>query len=267
MKCASPNWAVERRVFPQAEEERLIQALATHEVEYHEFEGQGFKLDATLNSVAVARGSCYYVREMSRSLGWLAKLFGQPEQFNCQSYYPAFEKNLLNRDHRVMSFGELCWTQPTLALDLGDEQGQLFIRPDDGFKTFEGALVAPADFEAWVSRQKLLQVANHIKVIVARPMILRAEWRLLMINGQAVAASEYRPKRMGNAPAEVRRFAEQAHLEAQWPLGAYSLDIAQTDIGLKIVEVGSLLCVAFYEADAEAIVAALQPLVEAAVAS
>jgi hypothetical protein len=266
MKCLSPNWAVERRVFPHEEEARLVTALAERGLEYYEFEGHAFQHDDTLSSVAVARGSCYFVRELSQTQGWLKKLFGLPDQFNCQSYFPVFKDHLLNQEHRMMSFGELCWTHDRVVAELGDTNGRLFVRPDDGFKSFEGALVCTEDYEPWMKRQQLLQVSNPTKIIVARPQPIITEWRVLMVGGRAVAASQYKPTRASDTPPEVLRFAEHVHQQVQWPLGAYSMDIADTGSELRIVEVGSLLCVAFYEADAGAIIDAVQPLVEAAIA-
>ena len=265
MRSFSSNWAIERRVFPEDEELRLIQALADREIEYHEFEGHSFRYDSTLGTAPVARGSCYFVREMSNEPRWLAQLWGKPEQFDCSNYYRHFSRYLLNQEHRIMSFGELCWTQPQLLKDLGNNEGQLFVRPDDGFKSFEGALVSNLEFEKWIARLQLLQVSNPTKVVVARPMKIHAEWRLLMVKGRVVAASQYRPERLAGASADVVAFAEKVFSEVDWPIAAYSLDIGLTEEGFKIVEVGSLLCVAFYEADPGAVIDAVQPLVEAAI--
>lgn len=264
MRNFSPNWAVEKRVFPADEEQRLIEALADRGIEYHEFEGHSFRYDSTLGSAAVARGSCYFVREMSYSPGWLAQLWGKPEQFSCTNYYRLFAEYLLNQEHQVMSFGELCWTQPQVVESFGNSDGQIFVRPDDGFKSFEGALVSVLEFEKWVARLQLLQVSNATKVVVARPVKIHAEWRLLVVKGRVVASSQYRPVRQAGSSGEVIAFAERVFREVDWPVDTCSLDIGLTESGFKIVEVGSLLCVAFYEADPGAVIDAVQPLVEAA---
>jgi hypothetical protein len=162
-----------------------------------------------------------------------------------------------------MSFGELSWTFPALVAEWGDSERRVFVRPDNGFKSFEGGVVSLGGFDQWAERQRLLQVPNHTRVLVSNVVRLLAEWRVAMVGGRAVASSQYKPEWLPGAPMEVVAFAEQCHREASWPLGAYAMDIAQTDAGFKVVEVGSLLCTAYYESAVEPIVDALQSLVEA----
>lgn len=262
MRRRSLAWAVERRVFPFDEEQRLIRALESREIDVYEFVGHDFRQFPEITEVAVPRGSCYFVLEMSHSPNWPGDLWGQPQQFDCSTYFPSFAGHLLNGRGRFMSLGELFWTFPMLLAEFGDAEQRIFVRPDDGFKSFEGGIVSEGGFEQWANRQQLLQVPSHTRVLVAEPVQLSAEWRVVLVDGRAVASSQYQPAWLPGAPMEVVAFAEHRHREASWPIGAYTMDIAQTEEGLKIVEVGSSLCVAFYESSVETIVDAVQLMVE-----
>ena len=251
------SWSVEEGVFPVAEEVRLAAALHQRGIPCHRFKAHEFRNHPDINVTTVPRGSCYFIQALSAERGWRRDLFGLPEDFACASYFPRFRSRLVNRAARFMSLGELCWTHPSVARELGGNDGTLFIRPDDGFKSFEGGIVTPASFETWVHRLQMLQVPQHTRVVVAPVTPLQSEWRIAMVNGRAVAASQYRPDWCPGAPASVLQYAEESHQAAGWTIGSYSMDIAKTQTGLEIVEVGSLLCVAWYEADPGAIVDAL----------
>jgi hypothetical protein len=254
-------WSVEEGVFPVAEEARLITALHQRGITCHRFKAHEFRNHPDIDATTVPRGSCYFIQALSSERGWRRDLFGLPEDFACTSYFPRFGSRLVNRAARFMSLGELCWTHPSVVQELGGADETLFIRPDDGFKSFEGGIVTTASFSTWVRRLEMLQVPQHTRVVVAPITPLQSEWRIAMVNGRAVAASQYRPDWRPGAPASVLQYAEECHPTAGWTIGAYSMDLAQTPRGLEIVEVGSLLCVAWYEADPGTIVDALTEVV------
>jgi hypothetical protein len=249
MTAEFPAWSVEDGVFPVAEEDRLRTALSASGITVHRFRAHEFRHHPEITTATIPRGSCYFVQSMSAEPGWPRGVFGNPEDFACSSYFPRFGPRLVNHAARFMSLGELCWTQPTLARELGGLDGTLFIRPDDGFKTFEGRLVSPAAFEDWTRQLRMLQVPMNTRIVVGPSISLQREWRIAAIDGRAIAASEYKPRWAQGAPDGVLRFAEECLRGADWRIRACSVDVAQTDAGLRIVEVGSLLCVAWYEAD------------------
>lgn len=249
MNAETPEWSVEDGVFPVAEEDRLREALDARGMTVHRFRAHGFRHRPEITTATVPRGSCYFIQSMSAEPGWRRDLFGSPDDFACSSYFQRFGPRLVNGMARFMSLGELCWTQPNLVRELGPGNGSLFIRPDDGFKSFEGRLVPSPSFEKWVRQVQMLQVPLNTRVVVGPSVPLEREWRIAVVDGQGIASSEYKPQWIRGAPDEVLRFVEQSLCDAKWPVRACSVDVAQTPDGLRIVEVGSLLCVAWYEAD------------------
>jgi hypothetical protein len=141
------------------------------------------------------------------------------------------------------------------------ELRRLVCPSDDGFKSFEGSVVRIDDLVAWRDGIALQQVPFHASVLIARPTTIRNEWRLQIVDGRVIAMSQYKPRWERGAPQDVVRYAESVQRDVQWPARAFVMDIALTADGLKVVEIGCLLCTGFYESDPAAIVDALQPLV------
>lgn len=254
-------WAVERRVFPQDEEARLIDALRELHVPVREFTGHAFRSDPGIQAAAVPRGSCYFIQWMCSTPGWNRRRWGTVEDYRCSAYHPRIQRWLLNCEYRVLSFVELCWTYRDVYASFGDANGRVFLRPDDGFKPFEGRVVPLDEFERWVEARRITYVRSDTPVVVARTVALYAEWRCVLVRGRVVASSQYRPTFQAHTPAEVRDLAEEVDRETGGPAAVYVIDIAATGEGLRVVEIGCAPCVAFYAADPFAIVRAFQSLV------
>ncbi len=260
MKSDHPTWALETHVFPEKEEQSLLSLLESIGVEFCTPKAHELSRFDRWDQIDIPRGSCFFVRQFSQQRSWLGDVWGNPEDFDCSRYYPKFGHPLINKDGRIMSINELLWKLDSIRDEL-DSQGDLFIRPDDGFKSFEGEVVSSEGIDQWLNRLSLLQIPRHTKILVASPRRLTSEWRIQMVDGKAVAASRYRPVWEQGAPTEVLEYAENVASNAAWNVRAYAMDIATTESGLGLVEVGCILCMAFYESDPRAIVHALQELV------
>ena len=257
-----PHWAVERGVFSADEEARLLEVLSVRDIAYFPFMGHEFRKSEEIAQCAVARGSCFFVRESSASENWPRELWGTPEQFGCQTYYPIFRAHVLNETYRIMSLAEFCWTQATCFQEFGGARQAVFLRPNDGFKSFEGALVSQSDFEKWVDRLRFLQVSPSTQLLISTPASITVEWRVLIVDRRVVGGSQYKPVVAKELPDDVRAYAGKVAQEVAWPVRAYALDVGLTSGGFKVLEASSLLCVAWYESDAGKIVDALQPILE-----
>lgn len=254
------TWAIERPTFSIAEEDALVAALRSRDIPTIEFTGRAFDSNDAIQDAAVPRGSCYFVLQASRWPAWDRAFWGDPQDYDCSRYYAKLGSHLLNHDHRLMSANEFCWTAADIAPEWKCDA--LFVRPDDGFKSFEGSVVRIDELEAWRVGLALQQVRFSSPVLVSRPIAIQNEWRLQIVDGRVVAMSQYKPSWQRGAPDDVVRYAESVQREVRWPARAFVMDIALTDHGLAIIEIGCLLCTGFYESDPGAIVDALRPLVE-----
>jgi len=83
-----------------------------------------------------------------------------------------------------------------------------------------------------------------------------AEWRLFVVGGKVVSGSMYRPTAERSVPSDVIEFAELA--TSRWaPAPVFVMDVARVDRTWKIVECNCFNGSRFYEANVEAIVAAI----------
>lgn len=250
-------WLIENQVFPDAEERDLQEALREAGIPFSVFSGSdlraGFPHPVPED---VVRGSCWWVSQLADQPGWEEQKWGTVEDFQFSSYADRFGTLLLNGGWRNLTFHELCWR----GIAGNEDSESLFVRPDDGFKSFEGQLVRSSEFAVWVQRLQLLQVRGSLPVIVAPRREIRAEWRLVMIDGDIAAGSQYRPTLSRNIPDAVKSFAAEAHRIGGPSCRCYVLDIADTTNGLRVVEIGCVCCVAFYESSMRDIVRSISSL-------
>jgi|JI10StandDraft_1071094.scaffolds.fasta_scaffold83122_4 hypothetical protein len=236
-------WLIEDSVFPRAEEKALRDALQILSIDHKVFshsELPSSPVDS--GGIDIPRGSSWWISQLALESTWPVSVWGTLQDFSYSHYADRFGELMLNYPFTKLSFHEFCWR----GLDGITAVGSLFIRPDDGFKTFEGRVVAVADFDDWVTSNHLLQVRGSAQVIAAVPKEIRAEWRLVILDGKIVTGSQYRPTQSSEVPPAVITFAENAHRSAGPPCRCYVMDVAESSEGLRVIEIGALNCSAFY---------------------
>src|SRR4051812_7902260 len=139
-------WLIEDRVFPHAEEARLLATLDGLRLGYTVFSDSDLRSrPVEIAPEDVARGSCWWISQLSAQANWNRENWGTVDEFSYSTYACRFGKLLLNFPFSKITFHEFCWRR----LDVLPGSNALFIRPDDGFKSFEGRLVASEDFDQW----------------------------------------------------------------------------------------------------------------------
>ncbi len=92
---------------------------------------------------------------------------------------------------------------------------------------------------------------------MCEPSTITREWRLFIVDGKPVAASQYRSngrlKIESHAPSAVLQFAEQM-CDIWTPCDLFVIDICEQDGNYYIVELNAMNCAGFYACDVEAIV-------------
>ncbi len=96
-------------------------------------------------------------------------------------------------------------------------------------------------------------------VVVSSPKPLQREWRLFIADDQVITASQYAEqgevRRVAGCPDEVTSFARQILSQVDWrPDPLFTMDIAESNGRLAIVELNGFSCSHFYMADLERIV-------------
>lgn len=175
------------------------------------------------------------------------------EEMSCRSYYTHWGQHLLQTNYAFYTFGEVL----RLKQDIYRRHGKndlIFIRPDTNDKAFTGTVVHKDNFDGWFKTQQDWGVGLLQLCVVASPEDIKAEYRLVIANDKVVASSLYRldgciEKKEG-CPSEVSSFAEVVVKTVPWqPAPIYCMDIALTEKGPKLLEIGEVNCAGFYEMD------------------
>jgi hypothetical protein len=160
----------------------------------------------------------------------------------------------LNRDFEVWPLVELAWNQEAIWRRLADASGQVFLRPDDGFKAFTGKPVSREEFPDWYTARQAFYLPSDTPIVVSSPVTIHSEYRCFISHGRVLAASEYKPAFSGRVPDDVVEWVEGIHQSSRETLSVYAADVARTESGLRVVELGCVPCLDFYEAEIEKLI-------------
>jgi hypothetical protein len=168
-----------------------------------------------------------------------------------------FDQNL---DYELMldQYGALALNAGAVCAPLGElprAMERFFIRPVLDNKSFAGTIMTWHELEqfragvASIADEKDATLRLSDRVVMAPLTAIRAEYRIFVIGGELAAASRYklgeRVESSLQIPAEVLAFAERA-VEHWRPNDAFTIDIAETDTGLKVIELNSANSAGFY---------------------
>lgn len=131
-------------------------------------------------------------------------------------------------------------------------EGPMFLRPDLCEKAFTGGVYGPDDLDD-------IDAEPELEVVLARPVHIRAEYRIIVADGAPVTGCQYRR----DARLDIRIDVSDQALEAASraariyaPARIYTCDVAETDKGFKVIEYNSFSSSGLYACDGRAIVQA-----------
>jgi len=139
---------------------------------------------------------------------------------------------------------------------------EIFIRPNSAFKTFNGMILSKVLFSF-----ELMDINNLVKnpfelVCVATPKTIYREWRLFIVRGCVVGASQYKYKGkseiLADCPDFIKEFAEFVISSSQFGESCYCMDIAETFFGPKIIELNSFSCSGLYACNVKDVLTAVR---------
>jgi hypothetical protein len=205
---------------------------------------------------AIVYGTYPTVRHAMLHHGWIPGGWCDPETLDCATYYPHFEKYLLNRRHVILPGVEAIREKALLFAEFGDE-GQVFARPTGVHKLFVGRLIAEEDFETSLAPTRY---DPSTLVVVAGPEEIGREWRLVVAGDEVVSGSQYADGGVRavapGCPDEVTAFARDMLADIRWrPDELFMLDVCEADGGPYLVELNSFSCSWLYACDFATVVA------------
>lgn len=263
------KWLLESDVFEEGLE-YLQQAITDQGMEYKicnyvPFQQGGKFLDLfEKTDCVVFYGSLQFASQVQKYAPWIPGVYRTLANYDCTYYYPRLNKHLLNEKYIMLPFGELERRKDFLFSVLS-EDNCLFVRPSSGYKTFTGKVVSQETWKRDVELFGFYEVKPEELVVVANPQNLTGEWRLVVVEGKIITASQYRnelshlgglTKFVGGAPDDILAYAQQVLDETQFaPDPVWCLDMCRTLKGeIKVLEIGCFSCAGLYMCNKEAIV-------------
>jgi hypothetical protein len=181
---------------------------------------------------------------------WRQGVFFSPENFHHDAYVAAYGSAMLNASARILTF-EALMSEPVSA------STKLFVRPQDDSKLFSGEILSFSQCrELYDALERATSDASAIRVVVAEPQDIDAEWRLFFVGGTVISGSMYRPSADRFVPPELIQFAED-EARSWTPAPVFVMDVARVMRSWKIVECNCFNGSRFYEANVEAVVDAV----------
>lgn len=248
-------WIIERDVF--GDEVELAKAVANNGdvpflADRKDFENLISISDLPVNipdfpvSNIRVRGSISFISSLRKFPGLKSVLYTF-ENYKCCHYYRHFKGHLLNENYVLLpvanreSVNLLAWKR-------------VFVRPNAGGKMFAGFVY---DFRPRKIWDELAYVDQDALMLVAEAQQLTAEWRVFMREDKPVDCSQY-----AGLPS-IPHAHRDSIIERAYELGRlfqpddfWSMDIAETPNGLKLIEINSFNCSAMYGCDKEKLVKA-----------
>lgn len=215
------------------------------------------------NEPVVFFGTIQMYKYLFRTTKWAPLGWADFDKLKCSYYYDYFGQFLIDPDYIMLPLREILRRQDALY-DSMAKNHQLFIRPDDNAKSFNGEVVAQGMLDEWLRGITINAHDANSVCVVARVKEISDEWRLIVSNGEVISGSQYRQNGLveyiKGYENGAKKFAEHVASVVRWQPEIYCMDIAKVNGEYKLVEIGSVNCAGLYECDIEPIVKRMSEL-------
>lgn len=176
-----------------------------------------------------------------------------------------FHMQLLSMNYRKLMlnypYGEYTIEELVEEIPFWD-YNEFFIRPLDDSKSFVGQVINGHEIKDWFAKLQQsdsTEITTETEVLVTSPKRIETEWRLWIVRGKVIAASQYRRNdiliKKEGCPAGIKDFAE--FVCRLWtPHDVFCMDVCVLPENRNpfIVECGCFNSCGFYAADVNVIV-------------
>jgi hypothetical protein len=260
-----PLWLLEAGVYAEAVIEPLKRELRrqgmAHGVIHYDGFASGY-LDRvgghrlSPDDCVIFYGTWPLWRHIQLHWPWVPGGWCSAENLDCACYYLHFGPYLLNRHHAILPGVDAIQRCDELFDRFGHDD-RVFVRPTGCVKLFAGRCVDRAGIATALAPARYDPATQ---VVVAGPRAVGREWRLVICEGEPIAASQYLDageKRLAaGCPAEVMEFVRTMLGAVAWrPDDVFMLDVCEAEGGLHLLELNGFSCAALYRCDLAAVVA------------
>jgi len=192
-----------------------------------------------------------------------------PENYLCSKFYPLVKDYLFNDKYEIISASQLRERKWEMYEKYGKE-ALIFVRPDNGIKTFTGQTIDLQDFDrVWGGTQNTqFNVKDDDLVVVSTPKNIQGEWRFICSKLREIIGCStyiYQGQRtyIPSAPTGARELCEQILKNGYFPDLAFAIDICQGVDGMfYFMEYNAFSSCGLYSCNKKDIVDKVSELVE-----
>lgn len=210
--------------------------------------------DIPIDANVICFGGPAFVHHVQQHRRWRPGSWCSFANFDCSLYYSHFGRFLLNDDYGLYAASEAL-RMSRILFDRFAVRGEIFLRPNAGRKIFSGKCVDRDDFE-----ERLTRLFDPTElVVVSSPKQIGREWRLVAARRDVLTASQYADHgsvaRTRDCPEQVIEFGREILRTVKWlPDPLFTMDIAESESKLRLIELNGFSCSSFYECDLDRIV-------------
>ena len=197
--------------------------------------------------------------QLLKEKGWTPGVYWEQKNYLCHNYYPHFGKFLINYDFYMLPYKTLLDNKEKVFSDVLDYGGVIFVRPDNGHKTFTGQIITAKTWDRDINQLSLYGIEDNELVLISSPKNLDKEYRIIIRNSDPITGSLYkvngRHKESPEVPQEVYAFVRKVLSEVAWrPDSMWVMDVCLSNNQLYILEIGCFSCSGLYACDLPTIV-------------
>lgn len=255
-----PYWIIEN--FTKEESfldlERAVSAVG-HNVQTIKGDFRKADLSSYRNQCVIFNGSiemCKIAKEVLSEQGCSPIIYCNWEAYTCTAYYPHFADHVFNDNYVLVPLIEFK-RRVYQFYGMFGKQGMLFVRPNDGDKTFKAELLDIQDSPKFFEE---LEHLNTSLVLLSTPKNIVGEWRFVCTKYKEIlAVSSYRYQglltRIPSAPYGATEKCKELLEIGYYPDSVFCIDIVQDNDGnFWMMELTSFSSAGLYATKKEPIV-------------
>ena len=243
------HWVIQNNLYHEMGHTKLIETLERFNIPFSLIditENHTIEPDVNPEGFVMTCGAIT-MSKVSKQKNWIPGTFLN-DNFHFSKWKENYKENLLNFDSVIGKLGEI-----------EHKWDNFFIRPCEDTKTFTGRTFEWNEFVEW----RIKKSPNIISSMSSIKNIFR-EYRFFVVDNELVTWSQYK---LGNTVTwhlsdidpYIIEFAQEM-VNIWQPARAFVIDIALTDIGLKIIELNNINSAGFYAIDIQKLVFALDSM-------
>ncbi len=207
-------------------------------------------------------GSIQTAQWLIKNRPWIPGVWYTFDNYKCSNYYSYIGEFLLNQDYTILPRAEVKRRIIELYEKYGVD-GCIFVRPDNGTKSFGGRTFEWERFDKdWSLIVEPTTDVNSL-VVVSSPKVIKREYRFVIAEGECLTGSQYKDAGSAEIIAgfdnravalaeEIASVIEKAGFMRD-PM--YTIDVCEDSDGdHHLMEINCFCCAGLYAADLAAVV-------------